>query len=294
MNQKVALVLSGGGARGIAHIGVIEEMEKQGYEITSIAGTSMGSVVGGVYALKKMEVFKNWIYTLDKKRVFSLVDFTVSKQGMVRGDKVFKKMKELIPDSNIEDLSIPYVANAVDIISKKEVVFTEGSIYDAIRASISIPTVFTPVKSDHRLLVDGGVINNIPIEYVKRTPGDILIAVNVNADIPSVVPAIQEEISQEKQSLYKRKTQEFYKHLRKITPSHHDEDLGYFNLISRTIELMTWRIDELSLEKYRPDLLIEISRESSSIWDFYKAEELVELGRSAAIEVLKSYQGQLS
>jgi len=294
MKQKVALVLSGGGARGIAHIGVIEELEKQGYEITSIAGTSMGSVVGAVYALNKMEVFKDWIYTLDKKRVFSLVDFTVSKQGMVRGDRVFKKMKQLIPDANIEDLSIPYVANAADIISKREVIFSQGSIYEAIRASVSIPTVFTPVKSDHSLLVDGGVINNIPIEHVKRSPGDILIAVNVNADIPSTVPKIQEEISPEKQSLYKRKTQEFYKHLKKITPSHHDEDLGYFNLISRTIDLMTWRIDELSLEKHRPDLLIEISREASSIWDFYKAEELVELGRSAAIEALKAHQKLLS
>ena len=137
MKQNVALVLSGGGARGIAHIGVIEELERQNFEITSIAGTSMGSLVGGVYALGKIEVFKNWICTLDKRKVFSLVDFALSKQGMIKGDRVLKKMKDFIPDTNIEELSIPYVAVAADLLHREEIAFSEGSIYEAIRASIS-------------------------------------------------------------------------------------------------------------------------------------------------------------
>ncbi len=290
MKKKVALVLSGGGARGIAHIGVIEELEKQGYEITSIAGTSMGSVIGGVYALGQMDVLKNWAYTLDKRKVFSLVDFTINKYGMVRGDKVSKKMKKLIPDKNIEDLSIPYAAVSVDMIAKKEVVFREGSIYDAIRASVSIPTVFTPVKTEHRLLVDGGILNNIPIDHVKRHKGDILLAVNVNADVPLPKPEVLEEDHKKKQSKYNKRTSEFYKHLQKIAPAHDEENLSYFNLISRTIDLMTWRIDELLLQQNQPDMLIEISRESSTLWDFYKAEELVELGRRAAIDKLAEYK----
>jgi NTE family protein len=289
MKQKVALVLSGGGARGFAHIGVIEELVKQGYEITSIAGTSMGSVIGGVYALGKMDVLKDWAYTMDKRKIFSLVDFTLNKHGMVRGDKVFKKMKKLIPDDKIENLPIPYAAVATDMIEKKEVVFTEGSVYDAIRASVSIPTVFTPVKSGHKLMVDGGVLNNIPINHVKRRKGDILVAVNVNSNIPLPKPEVLEEDHEKKQSRYNKRTTEFYKHLRKISPAHDEEDLSYFNLISRTIDLMTWRIDELSLAQHQPDMLIEVSREASTLWDFYKAEELVELGRRAAIEKLAEF-----
>ena len=118
------MVLSGGGARGIAHIGVIEELEKQGYEIVSIAGTSMGAMVGGVYALGKMAEFKKWMCSLDKIKVFNLVDFSFSNQGLVKGDRVFNAMKEFIEDKNIEDLKIRFVAVAVDLLNKKEVVFT--------------------------------------------------------------------------------------------------------------------------------------------------------------------------
>ena len=151
--KKVSLVLSGGGARGIAHIGVIEELEKQGYEIVSISGTSMGSLVGAIYSLGKMEEFKNWIYTMDKLDIFKYIDFTFSTQGLVKGDRVFNKMKEFIPDRNIEDLKINYSATATDITNKKEVVFTKGSIYEAVRASVAIPTVFTPVKIENSLLI---------------------------------------------------------------------------------------------------------------------------------------------
>ncbi|MEA3463105.1 MAG: patatin-like phospholipase family protein, partial [Bacteroidota bacterium] len=134
--QKVALVLSGGAARGIAHIGVIEELETRGYEITSIAGTSMGALIGGVYATGKMEELKEYLYTLDRSRVFRLVDFTLSKQGLIKGDRVLKKMKNYVPDMLIEDLAVPYAAVAVDLINKKEVIFRSGSLYHAIRASI--------------------------------------------------------------------------------------------------------------------------------------------------------------
>ena len=117
----------------------------------------MGALVGGIYATGKMQAYKNWMYTLNKLEIFNLIDFNVGIQGLVKGDRVFKKMKEFIPDRNIEDLEIPYAAVAADIINNKEVVFTKGSVYNAIRASIAIPTVFTPVKTDDGLLVDGGV-----------------------------------------------------------------------------------------------------------------------------------------
>lgn len=294
MKRKVSLVLSGGGARGIAHIGAIEEIEKRGFEITSISGTSMGALVGGVYALGKMEELKNWLYTLDKLKVFNLVDFTLSSQGLIKGDKVFSTMKKFILDENIENLKINYAATATDIINKKEVVFTKGSIYDAIRASISIPTVFTPVKTESGLLVDGGVLNNIPINHVKRTLNDLLIVVNVNANIPAYKPVISKKEIEKKQSVYKNKINDFTSHLHKIVPSGNKEKLGYFNLIDKTINLMIYHMSQMSLETYSPDILINISRNSCSTFDFFKAEELVEIGRNAAIISLEKFKVEKS
>lgn len=296
MKQKAALVLSGGGARGIAHIGVIEELEKKGFEISSIAGTSMGAVVGGVYALGKMEEYKNWLYTLDKIKLFSLVDFTLSTQGLVKGDKLLNTVKTFISDANIEDLDIPYAAIAADIIHKKEVVFTKGSIFDAIRASMAIPTVFTPVKFEDGLLIDGGIINNMPINRVKRTPGDILIAVNVNADIPVEKPPVTKIETVATQSVYQKKLMDFYNQLHILHPSGDgekttsEEKLGYFDLINKTLSLMTYHITQLTLEDYTPDILVNISRHACGTFDFYKAEEVVEIGRYAAIKSLDAYK----
>ena len=152
-SKNINLVLSGGGARGIAHIGVIEELEQQGYIIKSISGTSMGALVGAVYALGKMEEFKQWLYTLGKYEVFKLMDFTLSNQGFIKGDKIFDKMGEFISDSRLEQLSIPLAISATNISLNKEVVFETGSIFDAVRASISIPNVFTPVEIDNDVTV---------------------------------------------------------------------------------------------------------------------------------------------
>ena len=283
--QKVALVLSGGGARGIAHIGVIEELEKRGFEITSIAGTSMGSLIGGAYAAGKMDALKNWIYTLDKAKVFGLVDFTLSKQGLIKADKALKKMKEYVPDVPIEELSLPYAAVAVDLVNNKEVVYREGSLYRAIRASIAIPGVITPVKQDKQLLVDGGVLNNIPMAHVKRQEGDLMVAVYVNADIPPELPRPTED-SENKLKLYQKKLADFYAHLTKTFSSSGDADLGYFSLASTVFDLMTMRMAEDRIKEYAPEVLIKVSRESCNVFDFYKAEQQVEAGRRAAIKVL--------
>jgi len=294
MKQKAALVLSGGGARGIAHIGVIEELEKRGFEITSIAGTSMGAVVGGVYASGKLEAYREWLYTLDKMKLFNLLDFSFTTEGLVKGDKLFQKMKEFISDQDIEDFKIPYAAVAADIINKKEVIFTTGNVFHAIRASIAIPTVFTPVKTEDGLLVDGGVINNIPIEYVKRQEGDILIAVNVNADIPYVKPAPPKTEIVAEQSLYQKRLKDFYSHLQKLNPLSSEEKIGYFNLINKTISLMMFHIAKVSIEKHHPDILIEVSADCCGAFDFYRAEEMVETGRLAAIQSLSLYDENAS
>ncbi|MDB5151743.1 MAG: rssA [Mucilaginibacter sp.] len=291
--QKVALVLSGGGARGIAHIGAIEELEKQGFEISSISGTSMGAVIGGVYALGKMEEYKKWLYTLDKLKVFSLVDFSFSSQGLVKGDKLFSMTKLFIGDANIEDLRIPFAAVAADIINKKEVVFTSGSAFDAVRASVAIPTIFTPVKTATGLLVDGGVINNVPVNHVKRMHGDMLVVVNVNADIPLEKPVNAKNGAEVKQSIYQKKIKAFFSQLHNILPVNNTEErLGYFNVLNKTLSLMTYYNTQMLLEKYKPDMLINVSRQSCSGYDFYRAEEMVELGRCAAVKSIEAYKNK--
>jgi NTE family protein len=223
-------------------------------------------------------------------KIFKLVDFTLSKQGLVKGDKMINKLKEFISDADIENLNIYYAAVAADIINKKEVVFTKGSVYDAIRASIAFPPVLTPVKTENGLLVDGGVINNIPISHAKRIPNDILIVVNVNADVPLKNPNNSKKGKVTKQSLYRKKINDFYQQLRKNNPPAQEAKLGYFDVINRTLGLMTYRITQMTLENYCPDILINISRESCNMYDFFKAEEMVEIGRNAAIEGLRDFK----
>ncbi len=294
MKKNVSLVLSGGGARGIAHIGVIEELEKQGFNIKSISGTSMGALIGGVYAVGKIKEYKEWIYSLDKLEIFRLIDFTFSSQGLVKGERVFKKMKKFIPDVNIEELKINYAATATDITNNKEIVFTNGRLYEAVRASVSIPTVFVPVKTKDSLLVDGGIMNNVPISNVKRTKNDILIVVNVNADVPVYKPPTSKSVKDKNQKAYSQKMNSFKNHLQNILPIQQNERFAYFNLISKTINILINQVSAMVIEKTPPDILINISIDSCGVFDFYKAEELVKIGKHIALKNIKEYKNKLN
>ena len=274
----------------MAHIGVIEELEKRGFEIVSVTGTSMGAVVGAVYAMGKLKEFKEWLYSLDKLKVFRLMDFTLSKQGLLKGDKVLNRMKEFVEDRNIEDLKIPYAAVAVDLLNKREVVFREGRVYDAIRASIAIPGVLTPVKTKDGLLVDGGVMDNIPVKHVKKIGDELLVAVDVNGESSSKrVPETMEE-KEDHQYFLQRQLNGLYEYLGIKSESKSEEKLGYVDLINKTIILMTHHMARLSLEKHAPDILIEVSGESCGTFDFYKAEMMVERGSKVAAKVLQELQ----
>lgn len=178
--KKVALALASGGPRGFAYIGAIEELMSRGYEITSIAGSSAGSLVGGIYAAGGLEAFKQWLYGLDPVKVVRLMDFSLSRNYLVKGDKVINAIKKRVPNVNIEDLPIPFTAVATDLHTGEEVVFREGPLFEAIRASISIPSMFRPVKWKGHTLVDGGMANTFPLNRVARTEGDILVGFNVN------------------------------------------------------------------------------------------------------------------
>jgi len=279
MKPTIALVLGSGGARGIAHIGVIRELINQGYEISSISGSSMGALIGGVYASGKLDEFESWLCSLSKMDVFNLVDFTLSTQGIIKADRVLKEMQKFIPDQKIEDLPIKYAAVTTDLKHKKEVVITQGSLYDAIRASISIPMVITPLQKVDTLFVDGGVLNPIPVNRVFRQENDILVAVNLNADIPYKKPTIVDTNRGALEKLTRSKLIGFQKNLAKLFPENKKKNMGYFDLIGATTSLMLLQIAKLTLEINPPDLLIEISRQSCGIFDFYKAAELIELGK---------------
>jgi len=286
MKQKVSLVLGSGGAKGLAHIGVIEELEKQGFEISSISGSSIGSVYGGLYAMGKLSEYTKWVTTLDKLSIWDLMDFTISSNGLLKGEKVFSKMKTFIPDLLIENMDIPFTAVATDILNKKEVIFTSGSYYKAIRASVAIPTLITPVKFEDTFLVDGGVLNPVPIDYVKRINGDILVVVNLYGEKDNVIenPIIKESDSQTFAYL-----NGFFKSISKLISSGDKSSLGYFSLITATTSAMVNELAKHAIEKYQPDIVINIPHNSSNTFDFDKANKLIKLGRKAAKKEISNY-----
>ena len=180
IQKKVQLVLGSGGARGLAHIGVIEELEKEGYEIVEVIGCSMGAVVGGIYCAGFLKEYKEWILTLNRNLVFSMLDITFPNMGFLKGERVLGRMHDLTGDQLIEDLKIPFKAIATDMVNKEEVIFDKGDLYAAMRASMSIPGVFTPIKLDERILVDGAVLNPLPINHITKRSDTSIIAVNLN------------------------------------------------------------------------------------------------------------------
>lgn len=284
MKKNAALVLSSGGARGCAHIGAIKVLDRNGFKITSVAGTSMGALVGGIYATGQLQQFEEWISSLDIREVLRLTDFSISKKGLVKGKKVIDKIKQIVPERNIEDLSVPFCAVATDIIEETETVFTKGNLYEAIRASISIPTVFQPVKIGNRYFVDGGLTNPIPVNRVKRSKDDLLVVVNVSSPIPYEKESI--EIDKFSYNKHSEQIKLLKEKLSNLIPTKKTEDIGIFNLTNRSIGTMMRKISDLTLEQNKPDLLINISKESFGTYDFYKASEIIKEGERATLEAL--------
>lgn len=288
MGKKVALALSSGGARGLAHIGVIEMLEKEGFEITSIAGSSMGAVIGGFYAAGKLDLYRKWICSLQRLDVFKLMDFTFSPQGFIKGEKVFKELQTLIEDINIEELDIPYVAVASDLINQREVIFKEGSLYNAMRASAAIPTILQPAPFENSQLVDGGVLNPVPISQLKRNIDELLVAVNVNSPIPY-------EPFGNKPAPPGSALGRFETLLNKWGISKKEQKLplmkklGFFETMSRSVDIMQDRMIEMTIEKYQPDIYVEVSRETCSTFQFEKAQAIINSGKTAWDRAYQQY-----
>lgn len=275
MSKRVGLVLSSGGARGVAHIGVIEGLLDRGHEITAISGSSMGAVVGGVYAAGKLKEYKDWICNLDKIDVFKLMDFTLSSQGFVRGEKVFNEMKKFVEDQNIEDLGIPIAIVATDIVDGKEVVFNSGSLYKALRASAAIPSFLKPSIVNDKELVDGGVINPIPINHINKDNVDIVVISDVNANIPNGLPP-QEKKTASRWDEIIAKWNDFFPELK----SSKSKRLSSFDLIARSVDLMQDKLSDYMIEAHKPDVVVKVSRDACGTFEFHRSKELIAHGKN--------------
>jgi NTE family protein len=279
--QKVALVLASGGAKGFAHIGAIEALEESGYEITSIAGASMGALIGGIYAAGGLDKVKEWMYDLTDKEVFRLVDFTLSPHALVKGDRIIDALKAIVPDCDIETLKIPYCAVATNVKEGEEVVFRSGSLYDAIRASISIPMLFRPVEYGEMLLIDGAITNGLPLDRVKRTKGDLLVAVNLDdyeweEDNTNVAHHQQEDVSPF--TLLSRKFQAGLNALSN----------NYISLTYNTISILMKRNTEMSLRLTPPDIYLNVDLKEYGSHDYDEAEAIAKLGYEQMMKVLST------
>ncbi len=276
--MRISLVLGSGGARGYAHIGVIEELERAGFEIASISGASMGALIGGLYAAGGLEAYKEWVLGLDVWDVAALLDISFDKRGLIKGERVFAKLHEIVGDVRIEELPIKYTAVATDIEQNKEVWFQEGDLLQAIRASISIPSFFTPVQVSGRLLVDGGVLNPLPVAPTLSDDTQMTLAVNLYAQKPKPTIHLPKE-HQERQERLAKATKKLAQYAKSLTK---DEEYSFFDIVSLSFDAMQKTLIRYRLAGYPPDHLIEISEDICGTYDFHKAYEVIEAGREAA------------
>ena len=328
MKKSVALVLSSGGPRGLAYIGAIEELQSRGYTIHSVAGTSMGSLVGGVFAAGKLAEFKEWITTLDGWKVFSLMDFSLSKNHFVKGDKIMDAIKCIVPDVDIESLEIPYRAVATDISTGEEVVFSSGKLFDAIRASISIPSLFRPVPYGMSMLIDGCMVNCLPLNRVVRSEDDILVAFDTNYMNPATIRTslLRESVEAAAEEAFYQQTREQaasivtdfksqttvsmvdrlrnagsqaiellgrIREFRQVAEERTHNDFGdtYMSIIDRSFSIMNHHQTERMVESITPDLLVRMPFDAyGDIADYAKASEISQLGRQLMAQALDKYE----
>ncbi len=289
---RVALALGAGGAKGLAYIGVVEELVARDVEVVAIAGSSMGALIGGIYAAGKLDVYRDWVAALAKLDVLRLVDWTLSGGGLIKGERIIGVLRELIGDERIEDLPVAYTAVATDIDRQREVWLDRGPLFDAIRASIAIPSIFRPHVRDGRRLVDGGLLNPVPVMPLLGADCDYIMAVSV--DGPSEQPAPEREVSaddvgEEVQTGYGHRIAEFVSSL----VSHGEpraREPGALELLNQAMDLMQANLASLRLAAYQPDLLIELPRNMATSYQFYRARELIERGRAKAREALDGWQ----
>jgi len=282
--KKVSLVLGSGGARGLSHIGIIKWLVEHDYEIKSISGCSIGALIGGVYAAGRLQEFEEWIREIDKFEIFSLLDLAWKNNGLVQGDKIINTLITLLGDQQIEDLPLSYTAVAADIENEKEVWINTGSLFEAIRASISLPLFFTPVHRNGVLLIDGGVLNPVPIAPTFGDHNDLTIAVNLGGPvIKSKKLHVAEVITNKKDnSSFHDKMKGFINSFGQEENDTSSKDWGVYDIANQAFDAMQSTIARQKLAAYPADVVIEIARNACGTLEFDRAQEMIELGYQAA------------
>lgn len=283
-NKTVSLVLGSGGARGHAHIGVIKAIEERGAAIRNICGTSMGSVIGGIYAAGELDTYTAWAKALSKGDVVKLLDLSFDRTSLFKGERIFDVLRELVGDRDIESLDRGFTAVATDIELQKEVWLKRGPLFRAIRASTAVPGVFNPVEIDGRVLVDGGLVNPIPIAPSLNDATDLTIAVNLDSLSDDYRPP-ERASEQPNDRGYQQRIAHFIGDLL----GSEDEEKGQpdaAELLTRSLDIMQGAIARLKLAAYAPDKIVEIPRNACSFFEFHRAAEMADLGYRQASKAL--------
>lgn len=296
MKKDVVLTLSCGGARGLAHIGAIHALEARGYRIRAVAGCSIGSVVGAFYAMGRLDALESFMRTVSTENMANYLDFTLTEQGFIRGGRFIEKLKELAPDCAIESLPVKLSIVAANLTTGRAEVFTRGSVYEAIRASIAIPAVLTPVEKEGVRLVDGSVVNPIPVDLALPGRRELSVAVNLyaygNEDIanrphthgtkaPTPIAYLREK--------YKA-VRSWRTNLLDNVFSNSGGPAGYVGTIRSIFDLMTQRLIAQTLAAHPVDVVVEVPMLCASVFDFPQADALIRLGHKQADCALNEFE----
>jgi NTE family protein len=273
----ISLVLGSGGARGLAHIGVIQWLIDNGYEIRAIAGSSIGALIGGIHATGRLETYAEWVLALERMDVVRLLDPHFGRAGLFKGDRIMGVLRELIGDCAIEDLPMSFTAVATDLESGEEVWLRRGKLFDAIRASIATPLIFTPFKHGTRTLLDGALVNPVPIAPTLNDTTDLTIAVNLSGPA-ELRPTPPESAPMPNGNTYHQRIRAFIESLQ-LARSPDPPARGMVDIAFASMEVMQDAIARLKLAAYSPNVTVEIPRNACGFHEFWRAEELIALGR---------------
>jgi NTE family protein len=305
---RVALVLGSGGARGYAHIGVVDTLRDAGVDVVAVSGSSMGALVGALHATDRLADYAAWARRLNRLDIIRMLDVTLSKLGTIRGERIFRIVAELLEDVAIEDLPIPFTAVAVDLLTNREVWFQEGSAELAVRASTAIPSFFVPVVLHDRVLVDGGVLNPVPVAPVASVRADRIVAVSLAGRPASrggpltesadpADPATLERIRSAAGRWLERSRLPSARAAIAAGPTPDDAratsaagaaeaDFRARDVMLSSLEVMQDALGRHRLADYPPDVLISVRRDACRTLDFHRAGEMIDLGRELAEEAL--------
>ncbi len=288
-NKTISLILGSGGARGLAHIGIIHELEDAGYKISAISGCSMGAAVGGIYAAGKLDVYEEWAREIRRSDIIRLLDLSWQASGLVKGDKIIATLTDLIGDQLIEELPIRYTAIATDLKNGKEIWLNEGSLFAAIRASISLPWFLTPVKYKNTHLVDGGILNPVPMAPSFNDHTDYKVAVNLGG-APSVSMKNNKEEPTGSRSIIRGQIDKFVDQMSNVFTKSEDSGPSPYELGNQAFEAMQSTIARHKLAVHPPDFLIELPSNAAGAMDFHRADDLISLGHEYGKRCVKQIQ----